>query len=422
MKTLKPKLLLIILFAIGILFFSNDFGLIDIEKTAIITAIAIDKADDGDYLVTCQIAVPEASNSVSENQKAQISGKGGTVATALKSTGSTSGWFPQTIFCNLIIVGNDLTQDNVITVLDYFSKTMRVQDSAQVVLAEKKAKELLDSTSPLDNISSFAIQKILLKNPGFDQDVCAVDIKTFCVGYYSSNASSYMPIVKIKSPTLSQDNSSSGQGELSQGSSNESKTNGSGGSGGSGSSSGSSGGVSDNSGNKTSGKALFDATSTALFVKGVKVGELDKNLTHTFNVLTKQINGSAFEINNVDGKNYLLTVLKDDSIIQVCADTNKLDVNIDVKLFCKISDQNTQGSNNAFDNTNPIPERVRLHAQNQIEQSINELIATSKNTGCDFLNLKQKLYRFNFEQYSNYKDNFFDKMNLNIKVSIKGQR
>ena len=72
MKTFKPKIALFLLFLISILFFSNDFGLIDIEKTAIITAIAIDKAEDGDYLVTCQIAVPEATGAVSENQKAQM--------------------------------------------------------------------------------------------------------------------------------------------------------------------------------------------------------------------------------------------------------------------------------------------------------------------------------------------------------------
>ena len=130
MKTLKPKLALFALFLISLLFFSNDFGLIDIEKTAIITAIAVDKTQDGEYEVTCQIAIPEASNALSENQKAQMTGKGSTIGNAIKNVGSLSGWFPQTIFCNLIIIGNDVLEQDVIGVLDYFHKTMRVQDSA----------------------------------------------------------------------------------------------------------------------------------------------------------------------------------------------------------------------------------------------------------------------------------------------------
>ena len=72
MKKITPKLLLLTMFLIATLFFSNDFGLIDIEKTAIVTAVAIDLAEDGEYQVTCQIAVPAASNALSENQKAQI--------------------------------------------------------------------------------------------------------------------------------------------------------------------------------------------------------------------------------------------------------------------------------------------------------------------------------------------------------------
>ena len=126
MKNFKSKIAFFALFLIAILFFSNDFGLIDIEKAAIVTAVAIDLSEDGEYQVTCQIAVPEASGALSENQKAQITAKGNTIGNAIKSMGSVSGWFPQTIFCNLIIVGNQLSSQNVLTVLDYFSKTMQI--------------------------------------------------------------------------------------------------------------------------------------------------------------------------------------------------------------------------------------------------------------------------------------------------------
>ena len=43
MQSKKAKIILLIVFAISVFFFSSDFGLIDVEKTAIITAIAVDK-------------------------------------------------------------------------------------------------------------------------------------------------------------------------------------------------------------------------------------------------------------------------------------------------------------------------------------------------------------------------------------------
>ena len=93
-------------------------------------------------MVTAQIAVPEATDTNSENLKAQIIGKGSTVGGAIKNLGDFSGWFPKLAFCNLILIGNDLSQSQAINVLDYFAKTLRVQDSALVAIAENKAYEL----------------------------------------------------------------------------------------------------------------------------------------------------------------------------------------------------------------------------------------------------------------------------------------
>ncbi len=392
MKRLKSKIILLLIFAISVLFFSNDFGLIDIEKTAIITAIAIDKEDD-QYTVTCQIAVPEASNQISENQKAQIEGKGKTVAGAIKNVGTVSGWFPQTIFCNLIILGNSLSQGNVINTLDYFSTTLRIQDSAQVILAEDKAKDLLSATTPLDNISSFAIQKILLKNPGFDQDVCSVDVKTFCVEYYSQNSSSYMPVVKVLKS--SQEDSNSGESETSS---------------------------SQNPGTKTNGKNTFDATTTALFYKGKKVGELDKELSRTFNMLTRRSNGTAFDTVDQNGKHYLLDVLSEKAKIRVLADQENLTVKIDLDIYCRAVDKDSTTNEGMDYEQTTVPDSLKRSAERILSEQIYELFNVSKQTRCDFLRIKEKLYRYCFEQYSRYKDNFLDVCSLDVNVNVNGQR
>ena len=64
--TLKAKIIMILVFITFLFFFSNDFGLIDVEKTSIITAIAIDKSNE-EFTGTAQIAVPEATDTNSEN-------------------------------------------------------------------------------------------------------------------------------------------------------------------------------------------------------------------------------------------------------------------------------------------------------------------------------------------------------------------
>ena len=49
----------IIIVLIG-LFFTNDFGLVDIRKTSIIVAVSVDVEDD-EVQVTAQLAVPQPS-------------------------------------------------------------------------------------------------------------------------------------------------------------------------------------------------------------------------------------------------------------------------------------------------------------------------------------------------------------------------
>ena len=44
------------------LFFTNDFGLVDIHKTAIITAVGID-TEDGEVIVTGELVAPQPSQS-----------------------------------------------------------------------------------------------------------------------------------------------------------------------------------------------------------------------------------------------------------------------------------------------------------------------------------------------------------------------
>ena len=399
MNIKHAKYIMLALLAVFVFFFSSDFGLIDVEKTAIITALAIDKEQD-EYKVSAQIAVPEATDVNSENQKAMINGKGSTVGAAIKDLGDISGWYPKLSFCNLIIVGNGLTETNVIKVLDYFAKTLRIQDSALVVMAEKSAEELLNLSTPLDNIASFAIQKVLLKTPGFDRDIATTDIKNFCCGHYSLASSAYMPIVKII-----EDNSDSQSSSQS--------------------SSSSEGGQSQPS-TKTSGKKLINAKTTALFKNGKKVGELDQNLTLVFNSLTTSIQGTTIPVDDVPFNNstcnYLLKIMRSTHNVKLSADNNGLTLTLTLNLFCKISDQDAENSDFSLSENSPMPLPLKEKAERQLSADLKELVETIKQTECDFLGIKNKLYRFNNKQYSRLKNDYLQHLDTVIKVSVNAQR
>jgi hypothetical protein len=310
----------------------------------------------------------------------------------------------------LILLGNSLSQDNVIDALDYFAKTLRVQDSALVALSEKSAKELLSVATPLDNISSFALQKIMFKTQGFDRDVASTDIKTFCSGHYSKSGSAYMPIVKII-PSGEESNSSNGSS--------------------SGSSGGSSGGSGAQDGAKGGGQGgqnkLFDTRTTALFKDGYMVGMLDENQTLIFNSLDVGFTGTTLPVNDVldeSGKksNYLLTVVSYKPKVKVTANEKEVLLDVSLKIYCKITDHAIDGSTEALSQNTPLPKPLKDKAEQMLKGWLNDLIDTQKQTGCDVFNVAEKLYRHNYKYYNKYKDNYLDVLKTTVKVTIDGQK
>ena len=410
MQLKRAKALLISLSILLTFFFSNNFGLIDVEKTSIITAIAIDKEQD-EYILTAQVAVPEATDTNTENQKAQLSSKGKTIGEALKEMGNVSGWFPKLAFCNLIILGNSIANENVVNLLDYFAKTLRLQDSALIALSEKTAKEILSLSTPLDNISSFAIQKILLKAPQFDNDVAPTDIKTFVSGYYSKNQSGYMPLIKV----ISADNGSGSEGQKNDNSSSSGVGSGT-----------SSGGDQKSQGANTQSNNLFDARTTALFYKGKFVDTLSPQETLTFNAFNESISGTSLAVNDVpiNGKmcNYLLTVMSDNHSLKVKATDSGIDLSFNLSLFCKVSDVFSTDTEDSLSSNTPLPKPLMEKTKQLLTENILGLVNKSISSGCDFLKIKEKLYRYNHSKYSQFKDNFLSKLNVNINVDVRGQR
>lgn len=405
MKVFRSKIFLLIFLITVLLFLSNDFKLINVEKTAIITAIAIDKSNE-DYLATVQVAVPEATDTNTENQKAVISGKGKTVGEALKDIENATGWYPKLAFCNLIILGNSFKGENVIKVLDYFVKTLRVQDSAVVVFSDEKAYTLLEKATPMDNISSFAIQKIILKDPGFDKNIATVNIKDFAVNYYGRNSSSYMPYISVKLAKEDDEKTSSGETSGNKTTSSNSES---------------------TSGNSTNnkGETLFDATKTALFKNGVLVGILEKEQTLAFNLITADAVETAISVgieNNGETTNYMLRILRNSRSIKIKKDNGKLKLYVDLNVYCKISDTDDKTYNGSYSDYTALPKKVKEQAEINLKKDIEELLNVSSNTECDVLKLDDRIYKYHNSFYSNYKENPAKLLDYEITVTVNSQK
>ena len=396
MRFTRAKILMLLFFLLLSYFFSNDFGLIDIEKTAIVTAVGIDKTEDDEFEVTLQIAVPENNNSTSSNTKAVLNSKGKTVAEAISKIGETSGWYPKLSFCNLILLGNSILSSDTMTAIDYFIRSIKIQNSALLAGTFDNASDIMKQATPLDNISSFALQKILLKKPGMTKNILSTDIKEFSLGYYSRTRSNFFPMIeKIELEENSQSSNSSSSGE-------------------------------EQSSSKKEKSVVFDARKTALIKNGKVVDFLTPEETQSAIFCYEKVKDSNLPVRSVminDKKtDFLLNVIDSDYSIKASVIDNKPNLNVKCSLFVRIADETDKSTALGHLPFIIVPEEVLLTAKKNLETNILSVIEKCKNAGCDFFNIDLKLYRFFNKEYRKLNGNVFNDLSYSVTVDIFGKK
>lgn len=384
----RVRIYALIFLALFIFYFTGDFTIINIEKTALIVALGIDADNNDTFTVTAQIAVPTASDKGGGNNESVIVSSGETLYEAVERIGTQTGWYPKLSFCKVIILGEGALQTNTLNFIDFFIRSYKVEDSALLCATEGTAKEILLSKSPLDNVSSFALIKILTRDSTSANSVYPSTIKDFTSGYYSRSRFGFMPYVKIIKTQDKQDESGSSASASS---------------GLSGSSSGS-GGNSDKS--SSDGTVVFDATALITFDKGMKTGILDRYQTLFYSLLDKDTKEAYFKVDSVDDDGndgvFLIAITSSKCKKKLIFDGKYFKYKITLDLILKIVDTDDNQTISTISNLGKLNDKTLEAVEKHVSKTLESLFLTAKTTSTDCLNLKNELYRFFPKKYDEY--------------------
>lgn len=398
MKALRSKIVILIIAATTFLYFTNDYGLVDIEKTAIIVAIGIDYEEEKEeYSVTAQIAVPESSENAVDNEQCSIEGKGKTVADAIDSVGVNTGWYPLLSFCHIVLLGNGAITGDVADTLSFIIRSDRIPDSALVVACEKKAKDVLNTKTPLDNVSSFALEKVLVKDIAKSDRIASSSVKDFIKNYYSMCETSQMPLLKI----IEIDDGSSKEGEQS-------------------------GGGSGGGGEKKKKASIFDATSTLFFKKGEAKMTLDSEETQVYNLIYKNALDSYILIDDaeVDGEKTAAVL----DINEITKDmrfdfSDEKSPKFILKMNVRLGFEDLKKTQPVKDLTprQTIPDEILETTRKKMEKLIISAFEKGRENDCDILHLKEKLYKFNFDKFGAYGEDILKTVELIAEINCSSE-
>ena len=397
--------LIILIAAMLFLFFTNDFGLVDIHKASIVVAVGVDVTKQG-YDVTAQAAVPTPGKS-GEEQYTQVTGSGANVADAVEDINAKTGFYPKLTFCNLVVLGESCTQGNIFTVLDYFYRNDYVPLTALVGMCRGTAKEVLSAKPADGSMSASAISRAMSEELKNSANCSTVNLKLLAQDWGSQSAAAYMPLITL---------SRGGQASDSEGSGSSG-----GGSGGGSASSQSGGGAGGGSRGSSGEGAQFTCLTTAAFSGGRFVGELNEEQSFALNLMRSSIRLAV--VNAVyDGENYTVGLKNNRGGFKVRAEGG-----VPVAKFTFSALANVQAAENkpaaeGSANSHLVSGGVLKAVAEEVEKRFLSLVDFCRTNGCDLLGVARLMHRHRYADYLALKDNLLPSLKVQTDIKISSVR
>ena len=394
LKRAAPKFALLLGGVLLFAFFSNDFGLVDIQKTAVILAAGIDRTQDG-YLLTAQVSVPKGGETQGGTASVELSGEGETVADCLTEMYADSGWVPKFDFCSLVLLGEGAAREGAMPALNYFLHNEYMSDNCAVAVAAESAADVLKETSAIDDTPSLAIGKLFSGAAEKSGATVKNTLREFAVQTLGVSQSSFMPYIR----TLPQ--------EETGGSSGSAGSAGDAGGGGASGSSGSSGGE----------KVLFRAEETALFSEGKMTGLLSAEETFAYNLLMGKVQAGILTVEGEDGP-VSLNIKRNKGSVSLTEDTVPR-ARLEIALKVLVSDR-TEKDFLAGTETNVATDEDERQAEELVASYAERLWAAVKASGCDLFLLSRDLWRSDVKRHAALKELFPSGLDAEIAVLVEG--
>ena len=404
---------------LAFLFFTTDFGLIDIQKTAIVLAAGIDREGD-DFIVTSQISIPKSSDQGQSTSAVQIVSRGKTVAKAFEEIDAKTGWYPKLVFCNLILLGEETTKQDVFDALDYFLLDEYLSDNCFVATCNGKAADLLNATALIEDSSSAAIGKILSNHAERVGTVYPSTLRTFAMGYAADDACSTLPVIKLQNQQEPKGESSPNESQNQQGGQAQQNGGQKGGQGQQGAQSSQDGQPSKSNGEQN--KPVFSAEETALFKHGKRVGTLTPEETFAANAVLAKLRLAPYSV-QTENAACTLTIKQNAPKIKLKVAKNGLaTLKINLTLTAGLLDYAKSISPQDLADVGDVPAGAFSAAQKKLSGEILSLFEKTRALDCDLFRIADRFRKTGNPNAQIYQDTLLKNSVVEVEVHFQNVR
>lgn len=372
---------LLIVLSLGFLFLSNDFGVTDVQKTAIVVAAGIDRQEDT-FIITSQVAIPQSSKQGNASQAVQIVSRGKTVGEAFEEINAKTGWYPKLVFCDLVLLGESAKSADVFAALDFFLRDEYLSDDCLLAVCEGTAKDLLNTSALVDPSSSTAMKKVLSSHAERVGTVLPNTLREFAIGYFSDSKSSYLPILTTEPQQEKIGKNDKTQSPPSGGNSSSS------------SSQSASQSQQGGEGQTPQDKPVFSARETALFVNGKWVDSLNSEETFALATVQSKLQLASYTVNNEENA-CTLNIRRNSPSVKLKAGAGEFfSLKIDLTLTAGLLDYAKSQPIEKIGDAGDVPKEFFTVAAKKLAGEIESVYEKCRAANCDLFGVRERLIKY----------------------------
>lgn len=382
------------------------------QTQGIVTSMAIDMKD-GEVQLACSVLAPTSGLQAKSNLYIATSD---TLAQAIEAIGLQIGKDLGFAQCDVVALGQNIAEENLMYVLDYFNRTKKVGRNVLLLTFEGEAGDFIQSVIYLEEEKSLSLSEILHYNKEY---LLAVDInmENFYLGYYGKAGVSLLPKLK-----LGEEQTKLGvEVEIDAKKENAGLIN------------GEAGESSDERGSEKQDKTKMYLTNdgtTTIFKNGKKLYDLSPEDIRKLNLCIKQSKYGAFTLEHISDEYYddatVVLALEDKDVkLKYNFKGNTPHVKVNLQLYVRVDEVIEKTKNKKILRreeellTKTVVEKLKAQVKNEVE----EIFKKQKELNADCLNLYTNFHKFHYKKWKRYiedgrEDNFLADIAIDCDVKI----
>ena len=393
LKRLSGLFIALLIAVLSALFFTNDFGLVDLRKTSVIIGVGVDFDEKDEMVLTAQLAVPMPAENGENTQFTVVTGRGSSVADALNDVNVKTGFYPKLVFCKLIIVGESCFDKDINSQLNYFFSNEYSGLTPKIAACKGKAGDLFSMQLPYGDSVTDSVDRLLSDEAQKSANVSTANLNDFGQGYYSKSKASYMPYIEV----------SGGESGDSSGGEN-------------GQTSGGEGGSKGQSQEKGGENIEFFCGKTAVFNSGVLAGILSKEQAFAFNLLNGEIRRTYVACG--EGENATTISVRDcKGDVSLKVEKGVPVLKLSFSAAAKVQDDKIKRDKQRGEDE--TPQDVLRLCEETLKAYMGDLYAYTESIRCDVLGAQDLLYKKQNKYYETLKDSITKTLTVVYDVKLR---